>query len=101
MADTLSSPEGHSAPVIPAYITHDVSLILDRYPNIGKQITQLWGSVDLNVYLNSLVFDERGSRHGFAEPIASALFRVYEAHRTLVPTKSRGDIWDAILGQIK
>jgi hypothetical protein len=101
MAGTLSSPDGSSTPAIPAYIAHDVSLILDRYPDIGKKITQLWGSVELNQYLNSLVFDERGGRQGFPEPIASALFRVYEAHRTLVPAMSRGDIWDAILGQIK
>jgi hypothetical protein len=101
MAGTFSSPDGSTAPAIPSYIAHDVSLILDRYPEIGKKITQLWGSPDLNQFLNSLVFDERGDRQGFPEPIALALFKVFEAHRTLVPAMSRGDIWDAILGQIK
>lgn len=101
MADSLSSHDEHSAPSIPAFIAHDVSLILDRSPEIGNKIKQMWGTVDLNLYLNSLVFDERGGRHGFNEPMASALFKVYEAHRTLVPAMSRGDIWDAILGQLK
>jgi len=101
MTDTLSASEPFSAPKFPASIAQDVTLILEHFPNIGKKITQLWGSVDLHNYLNSIVFDERGGRHGFPEAIVSALFRVSEAHKTLVPVKSGGDIWDVILDQVK
>lgn len=101
MTDTLSAPEPFSAPAFPTSIARDVSLIQEQFPNIGKKIAELWGSGDLHNYLNSVVFDERGGRHGFPEPVVSALFRISEAHKTLFPAKSGGDIWDVILNQVK
>jgi hypothetical protein len=101
MTDTSSASEQSSTPVFPATIAQDVSLILEQYPNIGKRITQLWGSADFHNYLNTIVFDERGGRHGFPEAVVSALFRISEAHKTLDPVKSDGDIWDVILKQVK
>ena len=101
MTDTLSVSEPSSAPKFPAVIAHDLRLILEHYPNVGKKIAQLWGSVDLHHYLNTVVFDDRGGRLGFPEAIVSALFRVSEVHKTLVPVKSGGDIWDVILDRVK
>jgi hypothetical protein len=101
MTEKFSASAPSFSPKLPATIAHDISLILEQYPNVGKKIAQLWGSVDLHNYLNSIVFDERGGRHGFPENIVSALFRVSEAHKTLVPEKNGGDIWDIILGQVK
>jgi hypothetical protein len=101
MTDTFTAPEPSSAPKFPAAIMHDLRLILEHYPNVGKKIAQLWGSLDLHHYLNSVVFDERGGRHGFPEAILSALFRVSEVHKTLVPVKGGGDIWDVILDQVR
>jgi hypothetical protein len=101
MDNSTSSPKAFTAPITPEVIAHDVSLILEHHPNIGKNIKQMWGTVGLHHYLNSVIFDERGGRQGFPEDIASALFRIYEAHKSLVPEKSGGDIWDVILGQVK
>jgi hypothetical protein len=86
-----------SAPILPTVIARDVSVIQKRYPEIGDTIRRLWGSVDLYAYLNSIIFDERGGRQGFAEPTASALFRVYAGHSALGQGKKTGDIWDVIL----
>jgi hypothetical protein len=101
MDNPTSSPKAYTAPITSEVIAHDVSLLLGHYPNIGKNIKQMWGTVGLHHYLKSVIFDERGGRQGFPEDIASALFRIYEAHKSLVPEKSGGDIWDVILGQVK
>jgi hypothetical protein len=101
MAITLISPKAFSPPVLTTSIAQDVSLILERYPKIGEKIKQSWGSGDLQSYLNSLIYDERGGRQGFPEKIVSALFRVYEGHTTLFPETKRGDIWDVILERLK
>jgi hypothetical protein len=97
MLDDSISSAALSAPILPTDIARDVSVIHKRYPEIGGTIKKLWGSVDLYAYLNSIIFDERGGRQGFAEPTASALFRVYAAHSALGQGKKTGDIWDVIL----
>jgi hypothetical protein len=90
-----------SAPVLPTAIACDVSVIQKRYPEIGDTIRKLWGSVDLYAYLNSIIFDERGGRQGFAEPTASALFRVYAGHSALEQGRKTGDIWEIILEPLR
>jgi predicted AlkP superfamily pyrophosphatase or phosphodiesterase len=100
MINTLSAPPAFSSPTSTT-VAREVSLITASYPNIGNKITQLWGSVDLSTYLNSVIFDERGNRHGFPEAIISALFRVLEVQRTIKPEARNGDIWDVILERIE
>ena len=97
MSETVSA----TAIRFPEVVIHDVAVIQEHYPNIGARIAQLWGSSDLNTYLGTVIFDERGGRQGFAEPTASALFRVYEEHMALVHATKARDIWDAILDQVK
>ena len=101
MDNSISSSKAFTAPKFQAVFAGDISLILEHFPNIGQKINQLWGSDDLHNYLGSVIFDERGGRQGFPENIASALFRIYEGHKSLFPEKSGGDIWDVILGQVK
>jgi hypothetical protein len=101
MSDANSAPEKHTAPVLPAGIAQDVSLIFERHPEIGKKITRLWGSIDLQKYLSTIIFDDRGGRHGFSETVALALFRVNEGHNSLIQSAKRGDVWDVILDRIK
>jgi hypothetical protein len=76
-------------------------LIRVRHPNIGKKITQLWGSIEMLAYLNSIIFDERGGRHGFPESTASALFKIHEAHKILFPANKERDVWDIIIGRLE
>ena len=101
MTDTPSAVTANAASSFSTEILHDISLVHELYPRIGEKIRQLWGSIDLNHYLNSIIFDDRGGRQGFPEHVANALFRVYENHGSLVRETKKGDIWDVILDQIK
>ena len=65
---------------LPSDIAKDVALVQEQYPKIGAQITQLWGSPELIIFLDSILFDERGDRSGFPSEIASALLRLYKNH---------------------
>jgi hypothetical protein len=97
-----NAPPAFSAnPALPLSIEilNDISVVHELYPRIGEKIKQLWGSSELNRYLNSIIFDERGGRQGFPEHIANALFRVHENHSSLVREIHKGDIWDVILGR--
>jgi len=101
MVNTTSASEAFSAKMIPTSLTKNVSLIREHHPRIFEKIIQLWGSVELHHYLDSIIFDERGGRKGFPEPISAALFRIYEAHGDLLKIPKNGDVWDAILTQVK
>ena len=87
--------------IIPNSLAKEISLIQELHPKISQKITQMWGSVDLQNYLDSIVFDERGGRHGFAENVGVAIFKVYETHGKLLHPKKNGDVWDVILGQLE
>ncbi|MGO8755073.1 MAG: hypothetical protein ACLQHK_07570 [Gallionellaceae bacterium] len=99
MASSLTAPEAFPTPNWPDVVMQDVSLIQDTYPHIGEKIKQsAWGSIELQEYLTSIIFDERGGRKGFPSKASSALFRIYDANRRLIPPT--GDIWDHILKSI-
>jgi hypothetical protein len=63
---------------LPADIAQEVALIQEQYPRISEKINQLWGSPELRVFLDSILFDERGDRHGFPATVASALLRIHK-----------------------
>jgi hypothetical protein len=86
---------------LPTDIAQDTALIQEQYPRIVEKILQLWGSTELNEYLDSILFDERGSRHGFPLAIVSALMRIHESHISLVPPKITGDYWDTVLKEVE
>ncbi len=86
-----------SARALPVDVARDVSTIQQKFPDIAEKITQLWGLSELNHFFDSVMFDERGSRHGFPDVIAPALMRIYKTHISLVPATHNGDIWDHFL----
>jgi hypothetical protein len=90
-----------SSSELPSDIIEDASLIQEQYPRIGEKILQLWGSAELNEYFDSILFDERGSRHGFPLTIVSALMRIHENHLTLVPKNNTGDYWETVLKEVE
>ena len=101
MVNTTSGSEAFSAPMIPTSLANNVGLIREHHPRIVEKIIQLWGSIELHNYLDSIIFDERGGRKGFPEPISAALFRIYETHGDLIKIPKNNDVWDAILTQVK
>jgi|GEM_PF-4468583 hypothetical protein len=66
------------ASTLPSDVAQDISLIQEQYPRISERITHLWGSSELEVFLDSILFDERGDRHGFPASVASALLRIHK-----------------------
>jgi hypothetical protein len=100
MIDQVSTSEASSAFVFPPLIANEIYLIRVRHPNIGQKIAALWGTVKMQDYLNSIIFDDRGGRHGFPETTASALFKIQEAHKILFPPGKEKDIWDIIINRL-
>jgi hypothetical protein len=95
MSTTTTSSE------LPTDIAQDAALVQEQYPRIGEKILQLWGTAELNEYLDSVLFDERGSRNGFPLTIVSALMRIHESHISLVPSNGTGDYWDTVLKEVE
>lgn len=100
MIDQVSTSKSSSPFAFPPIIANEIYLIRVRHPDIGKKIAALWGSSKMQDYLNSIIFDNRGGRHGFPETTASALFKINEAHKILFPAQKVKDIWDVIIGRL-
>ncbi len=101
MSITLPNFEALASPAMPDGVMQDISLIQEKFPHIGIKIKQLpWGSAELQKFLTTIIFDERGGRQGFPNTIASALLRIYDVHSKLAPSTNEGDIWDLIIKRI-
>ena len=50
-----------------------ISALEQGFPRITEKIVETWGGPEVNRYLRSLVFDERGDRHGFPFEVATEL----------------------------
>ena len=101
MDNSASLSKASSTPIIPTSLAKEISIIQDHHPKIYENIAQMWGSMDLHNYLDSIIFDKRGGRSGFTESVGAAIFKVYETHEKLLPTTKKGDVWDVILAQLK
>jgi len=77
---TTSASEGSLSSTIPPDVAQDISVIQEQFPRISEKIVQLWGSSELRVFLDSILFDERGNRVGFPSVVASALLRIHKNH---------------------
>jgi hypothetical protein len=89
----IAIPKALPTPEAPPEIASDISLIVEKYARIGDRITLLWGSAELQTYLNNLILDERGGREGFPPPIASAILRIYTAHSKLI-VEDHKNVWN-------
>ncbi len=80
MTQRISNPKSFPANKIPAEIAVEVLILLETFPRIGNRTALLWGTVDLQNYLNTLIVDERGGREGFPHPVAEAILRIHGEH---------------------
>jgi len=86
----ISIPKPPPAPTLPADIAPDVAVIREKFPRIGNKIALLWGSAELQKFLNELIFDARGDRQGFPPATAEVLLRIHRYHgNLLVPEDDR------------
>ena len=57
-----------------------VSELEQRYPRIAEGMVLQWGHPQLDQYVDSLLIDDRGDRHGFPEAVASELLFLQQVH---------------------
>ena len=56
---------------VSSYYPHELER---QFPRVLEKITQLWGTEELEVYINELMMDSRdGQRKGFPHTVASEL----------------------------
>jgi hypothetical protein len=61
-----------------------------RFPRILARIAELWGSQQLDLYLEELMLPERQERQGFPIEVAAELFKLIALHGALDHKPSRG-----------
>ena len=52
----------------------------ERHPHILERIAQLWGTSQIDQYLQELLLDTRGDRQGFAPEVMSDLMYLHGLH---------------------
>ncbi len=78
---------------ISADVAAEIKIVLVKFPRIGNRTVLLWGTFDLQSYLDTLIIDERGDREGFPHSIASAIQRIHSKHYTIVSeSKLKGEL---------
>ena len=81
---------------MPADIAPDVAVIQEKFPRIGNRIALLWGSAELQKFLNELIFDARGDRQGFPPATAEVLLRIHRYHGKVVPEDDK-NAWNKVI----
>jgi uncharacterized protein len=64
-----------------------------RYPHILERIEQLWGTSQIDHYLQELLLDTRGNRQGFAPEVMSDLMFLHGLHVEAKEVGSTEDVW--------
>lgn len=52
------------------------------FPRIAERIVQLWNTFELSSYLDEIMIDDRGTRHGFPPDVASEILFLRIMHDT-------------------
>lgn len=64
-----------------------------RHPRILERIAQLWGTSQLDGYLQELLLDTRGGRQGFAPEVMSDLMFLHGLHVDCQEQSAATDVW--------
>ena len=62
--------------------------IAQNFPHILARLADLWGSAALDAYLDGLMLDDRGGRHGFPPDVGMEIFRLISLHASLGLTRT-------------
>ena len=70
----------------------------EHYPHVFENIVRMWGTSEMEPFLNSLMVTQRSGRQGFSPDAASEIIRLIAAYEKLgfVPPAPRqpGNVWD-------
>jgi hypothetical protein len=71
-----------------------------EYPHIFSKLVDLWESSQIKQYLDEIIFDARGDRHGFNDDIGNELWKLH-FHRlkteSLLKDSDKKDYWDWVV----
>jgi len=67
--------------------------VKQTYPRIAAAIELMWGSKELEVYLDRLILDDRGGRAGFPPQVMEALLKLHKQHTLRFKFARTADIW--------
>jgi uncharacterized protein len=67
----------------------------ERYPHILERIAQLWGTSQIDPYLQDLLLDSGGGRQGFAPDVMSDLMFLQGLYIEGKESAAAGDVWGA------
>jgi ankyrin repeat protein len=67
----------------------------ERHPHILERIAQLWGTSQIDQYLQELLLDTRGDRQGFAPEVMSDLMFLHRLHVEGREEAPAEDVWGA------
>jgi hypothetical protein len=70
---------------MPSELPSHLSIIWEQFPRIGEKISMMWGYVELQNYLSTIIVDERGGRQGFPKPVLAALMEIHTRHVKMFP----------------
>ncbi|HTN94214.1 MAG TPA: hypothetical protein VMJ33_06525 [Gallionella sp.] len=68
-------------PELPAHL----SIVWEQFPRIGEKISLMWGYIELQEYLSTIILDQRGGRLGFPKPVLAALLEIHRRHAKVLP----------------
>jgi hypothetical protein len=60
-----------------------------RYPRILAKLVELWGTPQLDTYLDGLLVADRDDRQGFPDDVAGELFKLSMIHTQRRPAPSK------------
>ncbi|MGA8863571.1 MAG: hypothetical protein WBM09_01070 [Gallionella sp.] len=89
MVEHISNPKSFPASKIPAEISAEVLLLIEKFPHVGNRIELMWGTADLQNYLNTLIVEARSGRKGFPHLVAGALLRIHTEHYKVIKAKRK------------
>ena len=61
-------------------VNAELTAKLEKFPHIVERIIHLWGTHELDTYLNSLLIADRPNRAGFPVDVASAIHKLIVAN---------------------
>jgi hypothetical protein len=71
-----------------------------QFPRIANRIAAVWRSpLRCEMYLKSLLLNERPSRQGFPAEVALELGTLFSYYETVLHPRPEGDVWEANRGK--
>lgn len=59
-----------------------LSEVEKKFPHVARNITLMWGCPELVDYINQLIVDDRGERHGFPTEVLDEMLFLHRLHIT-------------------